>query len=169
VSIESKTARFRDALSRGLHAVGVFGGIPVLVIVLSIDVLLRYVFNSPLAWGSEVSSLILLVVFFACLPQVTRSRGHIRMDMLYRLMPPAARAVSDVLSGLAGFVFSILLAVESFRSGLNMLRWGERAEMIALPYWPFAFFAGLCGIILTVQFSLQTLGAFSSTPPEDRS
>ncbi len=154
-------------ISRTIHRAGVYISIPVLVVILSIDVSLRYIFNSPLIWGSEVSALILSLVFFASLPYVTGNQGHIRMDMLYRLMGPGARRVTDVVAGLCGFIFALLLAYQSFKSTGEMYRWNEGAEMIDIPYWPFVLFAGICGVILAAQFLIQMILPFLSASKED--
>jgi len=154
-------------LSRAIHQAGVYISIPVLVVILSIDVSLRYIFNSPLIWGSEVSALILSLVFMASLPHVTGNHGHIRMDMLYRLMGPGAKHVTDAVAGLCGFIFALLLTYQSFKSTVEMYRWNEGAEMIDIPYWPFVLFAGICGVILSVQFLIQMILPFLRTSPED--
>ena len=129
--------RFIEKTSQSLHWIGVYVGCPVLVVVL-----------------------------FASLPQVTQNRGHIQMDMLYRVMPRFFRQLCDALTGLCGLIFSGLLFYQSFKSTVEMYRWNERAEMIAIPYWPFALFAGLCGLILCLQFSIQTVTAFRSPRPK---
>jgi len=165
--MSSKVERIIDMLSEILHWFGVYISLPLLVITLSIDVTLRYIFNAPLPWGSEVSALILLIVFFASFPQVTRAHGHIRMDMLYRLMRPPAKRITDVLTGLSGLIFSLLLLYQSIKSSIEMYRWQERAEMIAIPYWPFVSFAGLCGLILGVQFAVLIAKAFKPHFQED--
>jgi TRAP-type C4-dicarboxylate transport system permease small subunit len=152
--------RLIERLCRCLHRAGVFAAIPLLVAVLGADVLLRYVFNAPLIWGDETSALVLLIVFFASLPQVTQNRGHVQMDMLYKVMPAFLRQVCDGLSGVCGLIFSGLLLYQSFKSTVDMYRWNERAEMIAIPYWPLALFAALCGLVLCLQFALQILAAF---------
>ena len=156
-----------NRLSRAIHRAGVYLSIPVLVVILSIDVSLRYIFNSPLIWGSEVSALILSLVFFASLPHVTGSHGHIRMDMLYRLMGPGAKRVTDTVAGLCGLIFALLLTYQSFKSTVEMYRWNEGAEMIDVPYWPFVLFAGICGVILAAQFLIQMILPFFGTSPED--
>jgi hypothetical protein len=45
-----------------------------------------------------------------------------------------------------------------------MYRFNQGAEMINLPYWPFALFMGLCGLILTVRFLLEIFGRVPDTP-----
>ena len=156
-----------NGFARAIHRAGVYISIPVLVVILSIDVSLRYIFNSPLIWGSEVSALILSLVFFASLPHVTGNHGHIRMDMLYRLMGSGAKRVTDAVAGLCGFIFALLLTYQSFKSTVEMYRWQEGAEMIDIPYWPFVMFAGICGVILAAQFLIQMILPFLGTSPED--
>ena len=154
-------------LSRIIHSAGVYISIPILVVILGIDVSLRYIFNSPLIWGSEVSALILSLVFFASLPHVTGNQGHIRMDMLYRLMGAGAKRVTDAVAGLCGFIFALLLTYQSFKSTVEMYHWNEGAEMIDIPYWPFVLFAGICGVILAAQFLIQMILPFIGTSPEE--
>ena len=154
-------------LPRAIHQAGVYITIPVLIVILSIDVSLRYIFNSPLIWGSEVSALILSLVFMASLPHVTGNHGHIRMDMLYRLMGARAKRFTDTAAGVCGLIFALLLAYQSFKSTVEMYRWNEGAEMINIPYWPFVLFAGLCGVILAVQFLIQIVLPFTDDSPED--
>ena len=156
-----------NRLSRAIHRAGVYICIPVLVVILSIDVSLRYIFNSPLIWGSEVSALILSLVFFASLPHVTGNQGHIRMDMLYRLMGSRAKRVTDVVTGLCGLIFALLLTYQSFKSTGEMYRWNEGAEMIDIPYWPFVLFTGICGVILAAQFLIQMVQPFLRFSQED--
>ena len=162
----SQTNTFIHKLSRGLHWAGVYISIPVLIFILGIDVSLRYIFNSPLIWGSEVSALILSIVFFASLPQVTGMQGHIRMDMLYRVMSPKMKGITDAATGLCGAIFAVLLVYQSFQSTVEMYRWKEGAEMINIPYWPFVMFAGICGLILTAQFFIQMVKPFLNSSLE---
>jgi TRAP-type C4-dicarboxylate transport system permease small subunit len=164
--MSSQKYPFISKLSRILHCGGIYICLPVLVVILTIDVFMRYVFNSPLLWGSEVSALILSLVFFASLPHITDSQSHIRMDMFYRLMNARMKAVTDVLTGLCGAIFAILLTYQSLKSSVEMYRWGEGAEMIDIPYWPFVLFAGICGLMLTIHFIAQVITALCSTGRE---
>jgi TRAP-type C4-dicarboxylate transport system permease small subunit len=161
--------RLIGRLCGALHRAGVFAATPLLVVVLGADVLLRYAFNAPLIWGDEASALVLLIVFFASLPQVTQNRGHVQMDMLYKAMPALLRQLCDAVSGLCGLIFSSLLLYQSFKSAVDMYRWNERAEMIAIPYWPLALFAALCGLILCLQFALQIFAAFRAPAAKGQS
>jgi|APSaa5957512622_1039677.scaffolds.fasta_scaffold27813_1 TRAP-type C4-dicarboxylate transport system permease small subunit len=138
-----------------MHAAGTLAGIPALIILVSIDVLLRYGFNTPLLWGNEVSALLLMIVFFASVPRCTNENGHIRMELFYQRMGARGKNLADLLSALSGLIVTIFLSVGAFGSSAEMFAYGEGAEMIDIPYWPFAVFMGLCGIFLCARFAHQ--------------
>jgi TRAP-type C4-dicarboxylate transport system permease small subunit len=77
---------------------------------------------------------------------------------------PRLKRVTDVVANLCGFVFAAFFTYQSFASTLEMYRFNQGAEMINLPYWPFALFMGLCGLILTVRFLLEIFGRVPDTP-----
>lgn len=149
------TTDIAGRLSSVLHGVGTLAVIPALIVMVAIDVLLRYGFNAPLLWGNEVGALLLLVVFFAGLPHCTDLGGHIRMELFYERMGPRGKHLADLLSALAGLVVTTLLCVGAFGSSADMLEYGEGAEMIDIPYWPFAAFMLLCGVFLCTRFTQQ--------------
>jgi len=145
-------------LSGFLHLVGVYAGIPSLILIVGTDVVLRYVVNRPLRWGNEVSALIQLTVLVGSLILCTEQRGHVRMDALYVRFGPHLRRATDVLANLCGLAFAAFLTYQGFASAFEMYRFNQGAEMIDLPYWPFAFFMGLCALLLVLRFLLEVCG-----------
>lgn len=156
--------RGTSRLSEMLHLVGVYAGIPALILIISTDVVLRYLANRPLRWGNEVSALIQLAVLVGSLNLCTEQRGHVRMDALYVRFGPRLKRATDIVANLCGFVFAAFFTYQSFASTLEMYRFNQGAEMINLPYWPFALFMGLCGLILTVRFLLEIFGRVPDAP-----
>ena len=150
--------RLTSRLSGVLHLLGVYAGIPALILLISTDVFLRYVANKPLRWGNEVSALIQLAVLVGSLNLCTEQRGHVRMDALYVRFGPRLRRATDILANLCGLVFAAFFTYQSFASTVEMYRFNQGAEMIDLPYWPFALFMGLCGLLLAVRFILEVCG-----------
>jgi TRAP-type C4-dicarboxylate transport system permease small subunit len=150
--------RLTSQMSGVLHLVGVYVGIPALIVIISTDVFLRYVVNRPLRWGDEVSALIQLAVLVGSLNLCTEQRGHVRMDALYVRFGPHFRRATDVIANVCGFIFGAFFTYQSFASTFEMYRFNQGAEMINLPYWPFALFMGLCGVILTLRFGLEICG-----------
>jgi TRAP-type C4-dicarboxylate transport system permease small subunit len=156
--------RLTSRLSALLHLVGVYAGLPALMLLIGTDVVLRYVLNRPLRWGDEVSSLIQLAVLVGSLNLCTEQRGHVRMDALYVRFGPRMKRVTDVVANLCGFVFAAFFTYQSFASSLEMYRLNQGAEMINIPYWPLALFMGCCGVILTLRFVLEVFGCVPDGP-----
>jgi TRAP-type C4-dicarboxylate transport system permease small subunit len=150
--------RLTSRLSGVLHLLGVYVGIPLLSLLISADVFLRYVVNRPLRWGNEVSALIQLAVLVGSLNLCTEQRGHVRMDALYVRFGRRFKRLTDLVANLCGLVFAAFFTYQSFASVVEMYRFDQGAEMINLPYWPFALFMGLCGVILTMRFALEICG-----------
>ncbi len=155
--------RLLISISKFVYHLGIYLVVPLLVVLISIDVALRYGFNSPLIWGNEVSALLLLLVFFSLLPYCTYQKGHIRMDLLYNKFGPGLKRSTVFLSSVCGLLFSVLLTYQAFISSFEMYEWNEGAEMIDIPYWPFMVLVCFCSAVLTIQFIIQLLKAILGT------
>ncbi len=147
-------------LSRASHKIGIYVAMPTLITLVGFDVFLRYGLNAPLPWGNEVGSLLLLIVFLAGLPYCTQSGGHVRMDLFYGRYGPRAKRHADAVSGLCGLVFAGTLAYQSFASAGRMYRRGDGADMIDLPFWPFAVIMAVSATFLCLQFLLRIAEPF---------
>src|SRR3546814_8599491 len=96
-----------DALRRltiGLDRTAGWIILPVVFVVIMSDVALRYLFNAPLIWGLELSRYMLIGLFFFSLPECTRTHGHIRMDLVYIVMPDWLKNAVTVVYCVAGSI-----------------------------------------------------------------
>ncbi len=73
--------------------------------VLLYEVVARYIANSPTIWGHELSTMLFGALSILAGSYTLRHQGHVRSDVIYRLMPLRARALSDVV------VYSLGIAV----------------------------------------------------------
>jgi len=137
--------------SEWLYALGVYGALPALLSMVTIDVLLRYFFNAPLQWSRDANGLLLLVVLFSALPAAWDRGHHIRMEIFYLRFPENLRIVADLLSALAGIAFFGLLTVQAVAFARYMAVTGETGEDLAAPLWPFMAFIALCGAVLVAR------------------
>jgi TRAP-type C4-dicarboxylate transport system permease small subunit len=64
-----------------------------MAILMTAGALMRYLFNSPIDFADEVSGLMLLGITFLGLAYVEKDNAHIRIEMLFRRMPPGVQAV----------------------------------------------------------------------------
>jgi len=159
-----RLVRLTSQLSGVLHLIGVYAGIPALILLISANVFLRYVLHRPLRWGDEVSALIQLAVLVGSLNICTEQRGHVRMDALYVRFGPGFRRATDVVANCCGLLFAAFFTYLSFAGTFEMYRLNQGAEMINIPYWPLALFMALCGVILMLRFGLEICGCVPDGP-----
>jgi TRAP-type C4-dicarboxylate transport system permease small subunit len=114
-----------------------------MMVLTTVDVVARYVFNRPLRGAFEVTELLLLVLIFAGLPLVSFTIEHAVMDFSDRVLGRRA------LRGLQGGV-ELVSAVLMF--GLAWLVWGkadriwayrDATDVLRILYGPFVYFMAL--------------------------
>jgi C4-dicarboxylate transporter, DctQ subunit len=102
------TDRALSAIAYGLTAVGVVCVVTMMGLT-TVDVIARYVFNSPTLWADEIASYLLIAIVFLGLAPNVRQDAHIRIDVLTNLVTGRVRAAMEVFAYGAGIVFSVLL------------------------------------------------------------
>lgn len=124
-----------------------------IVVLITADAVLRYVFKAPTTWSQEVAGLALFLLFCAGLPPSWHGRFHVRMDLVHDHLPAVAQAALEVLTALAAILFGGFLAVQAALTTLT--GWRTQASMPSggIPLWPFALlgalaFAAFCLVML---------------------
>lgn len=140
--------RWSERAALWLFHVCVYGGLPALVLLVTLDVILRYVFDAPLRWGRNVNGLLLLVSMFSALPHAWDRGYHIRMELLYDRMGRVTRGWADIVAAVSGIGMLGLMVVQTWRFVPYMARTGETGEELLVPVWPFMAFIGICALVL---------------------
>lgn len=106
-----------------------------LVLVTCIDVVGRYLFNSPLVGAFEMTQVLLGALVFASLPLTTAIGGHVEVDLLLPVLP---RRVAQALGRFGGAVMAAVLLYFAFRLVLlteDNIAAGTRTAGLGLPMW----------------------------------
>lgn len=108
-----------------------------IMIVVSIDVLMRYAFNSPLAWSYDYVSLYAMAgVFFLALAPSYRERAHVGVDIVLELLPARARLWSDLAAEIIGLCLFSAIAYFGFqRTWVSFVQGDVLAGLIPWPTW----------------------------------
>ena len=78
-----------------------------LILVLSFETIMRYVFNAPTTWAHLVGMMLGGTIVFMGFAYVHLHKGHLRIDVIYIKLSPKKRAVIDVVFALL-FLFPLL-------------------------------------------------------------
>lgn len=128
-------ARFHDAATRAGFALGA-ACIAGMAALYAFEVAMRYVFGAPTRWTADFVVYLMCVSVFLCLPEVTRTAGHVAIlsfvDRLQgrarRLAGQAIAAVSALATGAAGWIAADE-ALRQFAMGIQTL------AAVPIPRW----------------------------------
>ena len=73
----------------------IIAGFLIMFFVLLAQVVMRYVFNSPLTWSEETARFIFVYVSFVGISFAYRKKAHIRMEAVVKLLPPRVHRLLD--------------------------------------------------------------------------
>jgi TRAP-type mannitol/chloroaromatic compound transport system permease small subunit len=126
-----KILAIMDGINEGAGSIFKFLVIALMLFV-SYDVIMRYVFSRPTEWGQEVNGYLQLGVVFLGGGYALLRNAHVRVDNIYKKLPLRGKAVVDVLAYLVLFAICAVLiwkggevAWGSFRKGtLSPSTWG---------------------------------------------
>jgi TRAP-type mannitol/chloroaromatic compound transport system permease small subunit len=97
---------------------------PALVLLITLEVIRRFAFNSPSMWAFETSEMIGATIYVFGWAYVHRYRGHIRVDVFYARLSRRMQALIDVLGNI--FLFFPYIMVLTYQAG----RWTKYAWTI---------------------------------------
>ena len=88
-----------------------------LVVLVTLEVVLRYAFTKPTLWGYELHVMLAASSYILAFAYTHRMRAHVRVDMIYAHLPPRGQALIDVLGTLIlffPFIFMLSYAAWSW-------------------------------------------------------
>jgi len=163
--VASEMDRWSARLSSVLFALSIYVTMPGLIVLVTLDVILRYIFNAPLQWGRDANGLLLMMTIFFALPHAWDRAYHIRMEVFYLRFSETRRRAVDVVSSVAGIIVFGLMAIQGARFVPFMIRTGETGEDLDLPLWPFMGILSMCAFVMVARVFANPLGPEPSLPP----
>lgn len=152
-------AVFFNRFSRWCHDLGTVIILPLMAVLITINVVARYAFNAPLAWGEELNGLLLFLVLFLSMTYTWDQKRHIRMEIVYVHLKGGWRTLAEWTTGITGIVFFGLLALQCFYDIPYMIKTNETGEELTLPLWIFRAMAAAISLIFVFKLIYFTLHA----------
>jgi len=117
-----------------------------------LDVLLRWLFNSPLPALNEMIAMLFAVAITATLPAGLANKVNLRIDLLARFMTRRLGLWLDAIGGLFLLAFFIVLTWQIAVYGNQLAAQGRATVMLGLPEAPFVYaMTALLAIACLVQ------------------
>ena len=154
-----KIDRIFTAVSRTMDQISGLIILPLIFCVVIVDVVLRYLFNSPFIWALEFNTWMLLLVFIFALPECTRQNGHIRMELVVSNLSPRLQAIFDVAYVACAIWIFYMLAGHAWEEFLFDFELDRVTEYVQLPIWlHHLLMFGMC-VVLIAYYALRLVAS----------
>lgn len=156
--------KFNAGLSRLNEALAIACGMCmcVIMLIMSYEVVLRYVFNSPTIWASEISVYFMFAAIFLAAGYTMQVRGHISVDLFIMRLSPSKRRIVGIITLILSLIFLAILVWKTSVLAWDALRLNLRSmTMLSVPLFPILIFAPLGCIIAFLQCFLHLFSAIA--------
>jgi C4-dicarboxylate transporter, DctQ subunit len=151
---------FFDNLINGL---AVLCGVMLIYLMLSItlDVIVRNLFNQPLPYTLDISEILLYAMTFFVAAWVLKVKGHVSMDIILQLFKPKHQALINAVTYIIGLIICIIIV---WYGTIVTLDFYQRdiitGVMLKLPRAPLLAIIPFSFLLLSIQFIKMIIGYF---------
>ena len=153
-------ARLTSLANTGVVAVGAlaFGVLPVIV---TYDVIARYVFNAPTLWANEIAVYLVQAIVFLPMGLLVIDNSHVRVTLLTDRLSPWMQARLHRFSLVMTAVFATVIVWLGWAYTAHAWKQGQLSPtLLAVPLWIPNALIPLGGLLLLVS----ALGALLASP-----
>lgn len=135
-----------------------------IMLIVGADVVMRYVFRSPLSWTYDFISLYLMAaLFFLVVSDAYASHSHVNVDILYKNMPATARRLCDVITlGVGSALFTAMCYAGALRFWSAFEASDVLAGAIPWPMWPSYVLVPVGAGLMAFRLVLHLVNAIAS-------
>lgn len=127
--------KINDHIGSLLFRVGMVASFVILAVIF-INVLARYLFNSPLYWAEEVSSITFVLLSLFPAAEIWRKRDHINFEIITKKIPVQGQNVLEIFICLISMVFTGVLTWQTFKATVMVYSANmKEPSLLGTPLW----------------------------------
>ena len=155
-----------DKIERTLQFVSSIALVAMMIVVV-IDVSLRFLFNIPVRGAYDIVSFALLIMVFFGIGPVIVAGKEIVMDLFDHILPGPALKGLRIIAAIGTLAIFLFISWSMIGPAVNAWRYGDRSLELNLPVWVFwaCAFTGLVGILISAFAALISVIASYTQPP----
>lgn len=126
-----------------------------------VDVIGRFVFNSPILGSFEITQYLIVVMVFSFVGYAQSHKWHVNVDILVNTFPRKAQSLINLFNFTVSLILLGLITWMGFEKAMESMATGDKPMNLPIPQYPFVFFMALgCGVMCIELFRdiLKTFG-----------
>jgi TRAP-type transport system small permease protein len=156
-----------QAYGRLLNALAAFAALILLamVIMVTVDIVLRNVTRAGLPWANEVSEYALYVITLLAAPWLLRRGQHVRIDLILTLVPARAAWLLETMADVVGFLVCLAMVRYGTKIVLDSSALGSLTiKNLVFPEWWLLWPLPASFALLAIEFVFRFVRLMRSEP-----
>lgn len=162
-----------DALKKAVHSfcrvvyiISGAGCMVGLVVLIVMDVSLRYIFNRPIASSFELVMFMMVIVVFTALSYSETQNGHVQIELLFLLLPKSLQKVIKSVNSILISGLFFLIAQQNIVRAKDLRIEGLRSAILHVPVYPFYLMVAFGCAVLSLVLLVDVLNSLIATKEE---
>ncbi len=151
-------SKFTDLLVNGLNYIAICA-LAAMMFLTFANVLLRYVFNSPIYGGKELIEFLMAIVIPFSIVYCAKTKNHIGVDFIVENFSNRTRKVLNVAMSFLMIVLFIPICWQTFLFIFEEYESGLTSPVLYIPVYPFVAVVALAFFVLTLILIEQFVSA----------
>ena len=127
-------------------------GIVVIFFTMSIEIIMRYVFNAPTVWAPELTQMVFGVYFVLSGGYILLGGGHVNVDILFSTLTDKTRAKLDIFTSFLFFIFTgVLIYFGASLASESIEMWESSMTARDPPIWEIKLMIPVGAVLLLLQ------------------
>lgn len=130
----------------------------IMMLTISYDVAMRYLFNAPTTWSFEVNRYMLILVVFIGSGWALPAGGHVSVDIFTENLPEKKKIILDIITSFMAGTYILIFLIQSILFTSEAWEHNVRStEYLAWPLWPIRLFLVIGAATLLLEFIIRII------------
>ncbi|MDX2446286.1 MAG: TRAP transporter small permease [Desulfobacterales bacterium] len=153
-------------ISRVFNTIGLLM-LMLMMFLVTVDVFLRYIFNSPIEGVYEAVEFMMAVVFCYSIAHTQRCKGHVSVNLVTLRLSARNKAITDSMVSLISFSVFALMTWQSFLKAGDIMHIAETstggiAFFGPLPVYPFMYMTSAACLVFCLELLVDFFVSITS-------
>lgn len=155
-----------DSLSSWLAYVGA-AALFFMMILTTLDVAGRYLFNSPILGVFEMTEFLVLILIFSFLAYAQSNKAHVAVELLVAQFSDKLQVWIDLFNHTVCLLLMVLITWMGVRRALELMAVGGASPNLKVPAYPFVFFLAFGCAVMCIQYLADLVRLVASRNESD--
>lgn len=129
----------------------------IVMVLMTVDVFLRLVFNSPILGSYEIVTMVMSVLIFSSWSYTQTVHGHIHVTMFISKMPHKIRFVLFSFTSLLSTVIMAFVTYASYEYMFKLMGNKTSTSVLMIPHWPFVGLECIAMLLFTFVLLIDAI------------